>query len=188
MTIGVLALQGDFEKHLETLSRLGVVGRKVKVPCDLIGCTALIIPGGESTTIFRQIAFINLREPLLEFAKKHAIFGTCAGLILMSKNIVDSPTQPFGILDISIQRNAFGSQVDSFIAPIRVNIDPPTICDGFFIRAPKIVAVEPSVQVLATLDNEPVFVRQGRHLGACFHPELTSDPAIHNYFISMSGQ
>lgn len=187
MRIGVLALQGDFSKHIETLLSLGVSAKEVRKPADLVDCDGLIIPGGESTVITRQIDFIGLRKTLEEFAKQKPVFGTCAGLILMSKNIQASPIQTLGLLDVTVARNAFGRQLDSFNASISVQLEKghTNLFPAFFIRAPRIMQVGPQVQVLATYKDEPVLVRQGKHLGATFHPELTSDPMIHAYFLSL---
>lgn len=185
MIIGVLALQGDFAKHEEMLRSLGVAVKQVRQPQDLEACDGLIIPGGESTTLFRQIDFIKMREALTAFAKNKPVFGTCAGLILMSHEIQSSPFKPLNLLNITIERNAFGKQIDSFHAPIVLQFDKPTPFDAFFIRAPQISLHGPGVEVLADYHGRPVLVKQGIHLGASFHPELTSNPIVHNYFIKM---
>lgn len=187
MLIGVLALQGDFAKHIETIRSLGVTAKEVRKPEDLVDCDGLIIPGGESTAIVRQIDFIGLREPIEQFAKQKPVFGTCAGLILMSKNIQGSSMNSLGLLDITVARNAFGRQLDSFNAPILLQLEKgqDDFFHAFFIRAPRILNVGSEVKILATYNDEPVFIRQGHHLGATFHPELTSDPMIHAYFLSL---
>jgi 5'-phosphate synthase pdxT subunit len=191
MLIGVLALQGDFSKHIQAINALGVKTKEVRKPEDLNECDGLIIPGGESTAMIRQMDFIGLRKPLEAFAKQKPLFGTCAGLILMSKH-VESIQQPFpmktlGLLDLTVQRNAFGRQADSFNAPIQLSLDENSSANfsTFFIRAPRIIQADASVQVLGVYNDEPVLVRQGHHLGACFHPELTDDLTIHRYFLSM---
>ncbi len=184
LTVGVLALQGAFAKHQDALERLGVTTLQVRKPVDLLLCDGLIIPGGESSTIFRQMKYIELINPLLEFAKTKPIFGTCAGLILMSKKIMNFPLEPFGILDVVVERNAYGRQIASF----STEIDIPTLlnkCDALFIRAPRIVQCGPDVQILATYEDEPVLVQQGHHLGATFHAELTTDTVVHEYFLSI---
>ncbi len=185
MRIGVLALQGDFARHAEVLVSLGVEVQEVRKPQELLRCDGLIIPGGESTVIMRQIDFIGLREPLLTFAKKKPIFGTCAGLILMSKTIQSSPLKPLQLLDIEIERNAYGRQIESFQSSILLNLSSghPKIFPAFFIRAPRIRTCSNQVEVLAELNGEPILIRQGHHLGATFHPELTSDPLVHQYFV-----
>lgn len=197
MRIGVLALQGDFAKHLALLRRLGVEGIEVRRPEELDKCDGLIIPGGESTTMLRQIAFIGLREPLHLFAAKKPVFGTCAGMILMSKEIVDgdsapakklgpSQQQPFGWLDIGIQRNGFGRQVDSFQTTLSLsNPSLPSSLSALFIRAPRVRRVGPGVMTLASYLEEPVLLQQGHHLAASFHPELTDDPTVHLYFMHL---
>ena len=187
MIIGVLALQGDFAKHAEVLRSLGIEVQEVRKPQDLLLCEGLIIPGGESTVILRQINFIGLREPLLSFARQKPVFGTCAGLILMSKSIQSSPLKPLQILDIEIERNAFGRQIESFHASIVLNLSSghSTIFPAYFIRAPRIRSCGSEVEILAQLEGEPVLVRQGRHLGATFHPELTLDPLVHQYFVEL---
>lgn len=187
LTIGVLALQGDFAKHMEMLTSLGAIVKEVRKLDDLEGCDGLIIPGGESTVMMRQIDFIQMREALVDFAKQKPVFGTCAGLILMSKQIKESPMKPMGLLDIMIERNAFGRQIDSFQAFVEVSLEleHKKLCKGFFIRAPRIRKTDESVKVLGLYENEPVLVQQGHHLGASFHPELTSDPTIHEYFLKI---
>lgn len=195
MIVGVLALQGDFAKHEEVLRSLGVFVKQVRKPTDLIDCSALIIPGGESTTLFRQIDFIQMRPALIEFAKEKNIFGTCAGLILMSHTIEGSNQKPLNILDVTLERNAFGRQIDSFKQDILLHLsfaqsskDKSIRFNAYFIRAPKIASCGSDVEVLATYDEKPVLVRQGKHLGACFHPELTNDPIVHQFFLKMITQ
>jgi len=185
--IGVLALQGAFGKHIEMLQSLGVKTREVRKPADLAACDALIIPGGESTTIMKQIQFIDLSEKLRAFAKKKPIFGTCAGLILMSHEIISDFMNPFQWLDISIERNAFGRQVESFQAEIEISLENKKPCpfNAVFIRAPRIRRVGERIKTLAFYENEPVLVQQDQLLGATFHPELTSNPFIHSYFLSL---
>jgi 5'-phosphate synthase pdxT subunit len=187
MKVGVLALQGDFSKHIQMLQSMGVEGIEVRTPRDLEECEGLIIPGGESTVIMRQIDFIHLREPLINFAKEKPIFGTCAGLIILSKQVEGVPYKTIPLLDIEIKRNAFGSQADSFHAFIELELQPnhPMTFPAYFIRAPRIVGQNKDVQILATLKGEPVLVRQKNTLGASFHPELTDNPLIHQYFINM---
>ncbi len=187
IVVGVLALQGAFSKHIQMLQSLGVQAIEVRKPCDLSRCDGLIIPGGESTTILKQIHYIKLKEELLKFARSKPIFGTCAGLILMSKKILSDTLVPFGILDTEVERNAFGRQADSFILPIELHLDPkkPKPFPCIFIRAPRIRAISPHIQVLAEYEDEPILVRQGFHLGSTFHPELTSDPSIHLYFLKL---
>lgn len=190
MHIGVLALQGDFAKHVEVLHSLGIEALEVRKPSDLTNCDGLIIPGGESTVMLRLIDFIKMRESLLQFADQKPVFGTCAGLILMSKKIHDSSMKPLQLLDLEIDRNAFGRQIESFQTFISLELNPEhsKSFPAFFIRAPKIRKYEKGVQVLGKLKSEPVLVRQGHHLGSSFHPELTLDSQIHQYFIEMIWQ
>ena len=185
--VGVLALQGAFKKHAEMLQKLGVTVVEVRKPADLSKCDALIIPGGESTTIFKQIRFIELAEPLREFAKSNPVFGTCAGLILISQEIIGDTMQPFHLLDVSVERNAFGRQAESFHTEIDLQLKPGQHlpCQAVFIRAPRIRHVGDKVRVLAEYQGEPVLVQQGHHLGATFHPELTDNQTIHEYFLKV---
>ncbi|MEI8365118.1 MAG: pyridoxal 5'-phosphate synthase glutaminase subunit PdxT [Parachlamydiaceae bacterium] len=186
LRVGVLALQGAFAMHLAMLARLGVQAIEVRKPEDLDACDALIIPGGESTVIFKQMRFINFIEPLLDFAKSKPLFGTCAGLILMSNTVVGEKTvEPLNLLNVSIERNAFGRQAESFETDIDFLADTKhrVSIPATFIRAPRIRHVGEGVKVLATFNDEPVLVQQGLHLGAAFHPELTNDPILHLYFL-----
>jgi pyridoxal 5'-phosphate synthase pdxT subunit len=186
MKIGVLAIQGDFAEHIVMLKRLGVETAEVRLPAQLNGLDALIIPGGESTTIGKLAEDFGLIEPLRTFGKTHAIWGTCAGAIFLSKDAVRS--QPLlGIMDIHVVRNAFGRQVDSFEA----DFDLPELGEGgpyhaIFIRAPIIESVEDGVKIIASLpDGRIIAARQGKLLATSFHPELTQDTRFHQYFLSL---
>lgn len=185
--IGVLALQGAFAKHIEMLKSLSIKTKEVRTPKDLVECDALIIPGGESTTISKQIRYIHLEEPIREFAKKKPLFGTCAGLILMSSQVDKGEVQPFKILDVSVERNAYGRQIESFEAEVEVFLDKPLrqTFPAIFIRAPKITHCGQEVEVLSQYRNEPILIRQGKHLAATFHPELSGQNTIHRYFYKM---
>lgn len=187
LVIGVLALQGAFAKHAEVLESLGAEVVEVRKPADLEKCDALVIPGGESTTMMKQMNFINFAEAFQQFSNHKPVFGTCAGLILMSKNIIGDSMQPFKLLDIDVERNAFGRQVESFHADIEVSLKPghSKQIPAVFIRAPRIRRIGEDVKVLAEWEGEPVLVCQGNHLGASFHPELTSNPSIHTYFLNL---
>lgn len=189
LVIGVLALQGAFAKHAHMLHSLNAQAVEVRKPLDLAPCDALIIPGGESTTMMKQMQFINFSDPFREFAKHKPVFGTCAGLILMSHDIIDDEMQPFNLLDISVERNAFGRQVESFYADVDFTPNPAsakkTQLQAMFIRAPRIRRAGPGVQILATYQDEPIIVQQGHHLGASFHPELTLDSTVHAHFLKM---
>ncbi|ADI39045.1 glutamine amidotransferase subunit pdxT [Waddlia chondrophila 2032/99] len=172
--IGILALQGAFEKHAEMLEKLGEAVRFVKRPSDLNGCSGLVIPGGESTTMRIHLKRMEMIPALKRFAEGSPIFGTCAGLILMANEL--------DILDVEIKRNGYGPQVYSFSQPL--DSDLFSAFQGVFIRAPRIQSIGNEVDVLASCGEEPVLVRQGRHLGATFHPELTEDSRIHQEFLS----
>ncbi|MBA2369289.1 MAG: pyridoxal 5'-phosphate synthase glutaminase subunit PdxT [Candidatus Protochlamydia sp.] len=190
MLIGVLALQGNFAKHEQMLKSMGLAVRQVRKPADLEGCDGLIIPGGESTVMLRQMNFIELKRPLLEFAKNKPVFGTCAGLILMSNHIEGSEMMPLGLLDVTVERNAYGRQIESFESSILLNLnkDHEKVVPAFFIRAPRIRSNGKDVSILGLLEEEPVLVQQGFHLGATFHPELTGECTIHEYFIQLVQQ
>lgn len=188
LRIGVLALQGAFAKHIEMLKHMGVEACEVRKPADLAACSGVIIPGGESTTILRQLWFIELFSALADFAREKPLFGTCAGLILMSKEILaNEAMKPFGILDITVERNAFGRQAESFHTQLDVSLSggKPTKYPGVFIRAPRIRHCGPKVKILASYEKEPILIQEGLHLGATFHPELTSNALIHEFFVSM---
>jgi 5'-phosphate synthase pdxT subunit len=187
MRIGVLALQGAFIEHEHMLQRLGVEAREVRLPRDLDGLDGLIIPGGESTTMGKLAVTFGLIEPLQRFAAERAIWGTCAGMILLARDV--GRNQPLiGAMDLQVARNAFGRQVDSF----ETDLDIPALHDpapfhAVFIRAPLIEAVGPSVEVLARLSNgRAVAARQGRLLATSFHPELTGDARLHAYFVKLA--
>jgi 5'-phosphate synthase pdxT subunit len=188
LTVGVLAVQGAVREHLEALRRLGVEGRPVRTPEEIAACDALILPGGESTTIGKLMARFGLLEPVRELAASgKPLLGTCAGAILMGKTVnapaADQPS--LGVMDIAVTRNAFGRQIDSF----ETDLDVKGIAGGpvraVFIRAPIIQSASDSVDVLATHEGRIVAARQRRMLALSFHPELTSDSRIHEYFLAM---
>lgn len=185
--IGVLALQGAFAKHMTMLQSLNVEVLDVRRPEELALCQGLILPGGESTTMRRQIDFIHLGQALKDFSKTKPMFGTCAGLILMSKEILEDPMETFGILDVVVERNAFGRQYESFSINLKAKLSPSKsdLIQAVFIRAPRIRHWGNEVEVVSSLEGEPVLIRQGIHLGATFHPELTHDLSIHKYFVSI---
>jgi 5'-phosphate synthase pdxT subunit len=190
MKIGVLALQGAFIEHEHVLARLGVQPVEVRLPEHLEGLDGLIIPGGESTTMGLLAQKWGLLEPMQAFARSgRPIWGTCAGMILLAKEVVDGvPGQPIlGLMDITVRRNAFGRQVDSFEADLAVPLlgDPPF--HAVFIRAPVIEGVGAGVEVLAALeDGTAVAVQQGNLLATAFHPELTRDERFHHYFLKLT--
>lgn len=191
MKIGVLALQGDFLEHIQMLQRLGVEAVEVRLPRHLEGLDGLIIPGGESTTIGKLMVDFDLLEPIRNFGRSHALWGTCAGAILLSKD-VHRPQPLLGLMDITIQRNAFGRQVASFEAELEVPElnrfgESPRPYHAIFIRAPIIESVHGEARVLATLpDGRIVAAQQGHLLATSFHPELTADTRFHEYFLSLA--
>ena len=187
MKIGVLAIQGDFAEHIVMLKRLGVETAEVRLPAHLDELDGLIMPGGESTTIGKLAVDYGLLEPLRVFGKTHPVWGTCAGAILLSKDARrDQPL--LGLMDITVQRNGFGRQVDSFEADLVI----PELGKGgpyhaIFIRAPIIEAVEGDAKILSKLsDGRIVAAQQGSLLATSFHPELTDDTRFHNYFLALA--
>lgn len=191
MKIGVLALQGDFAEHIKMLKQLRVETVEVRLPKQLKGLDGLIIPGGESTTIGKLAQAYDLMGPLQSFGQQHAIWGTCAGAIFLSKDVRrDQPL--LGLMDIKVQRNAFGRQVDSFEADLDVpELKQATGKNGpfhaVFIRAPIIEAVGEDARVLASVgDKRIVAAQQGHLLATSFHPELTNDTRFHEYFLSLA--
>jgi len=188
MRIGVLALQGSFGEHLAILTRLGAECWAVRLPAHLADLDGLIIPGGESTTIGKLAAAYHLFEPLRAFGRQRPLWGTCAGAIFLAKDVHTS--QPLlGLMDITIARNAFGPQVNSFETELDVPAlalvdDPPRPYPAVFIRAPLIEAVHGAARVLASLpDGRIVAAEDGHLLATCFHPELTGDDRFHRYFL-----
>ncbi|MFQ5729927.1 MAG: pyridoxal 5'-phosphate synthase glutaminase subunit PdxT [Waddliaceae bacterium] len=184
--VGVLALQGAFAKHMAMLHSIQVKAKPVRRPQELKECDALVIPGGETTTMMRRIDFIGLREFLVEFAEKKPIFGTCAGLVLMAKEVVGGSVTPLGLMNIVVERNGYGRQYESFSAGIfPLFPEMGRSFRGVFIRAPRLRRVGKGVTVLATFDGEPVLVQQNHFLAASFHPELTDNSAIHRFFLNL---
>ena len=190
MKIGVLALQGDFAEHIIMLKELGVETAEVRLPGHLNDLDGLIIPGGESTTIGKLAVAYDLMEPLKTFGQRHAIWGTCAGAIFLSKDV--SRDQPLlGLMDIKVERNAFGRQVDSFeagldIAELKQATGTDEAFHAVFIRAPIIESVSRDAKILASLsDGRIVAAQQGHFLATSFHPELTGDKRFHEYFLSL---
>lgn len=186
MEIGVLALQGDFEEHCSVLAALGASPRQVRLPGELSGISGLIIPGGESTTLGKLAVTYGLLEPLREVSRRIPVWGTCAGLVFMASDV--GRDQPIlRILDVVVQRNAFGRQVESFEQDLDIQGIEGGSLPGIFIRAPVITRIGPGVAVMCRLnDGRIVAVRQGRLLAAAFHPELTGDRRLHNYFLSLA--
>jgi 5'-phosphate synthase pdxT subunit len=174
VTVGVLALQGGFEAHAKVLRRLGATVREIRTPTDLLGIDALVIPGGESTTIGLGVEREGLGEPLIEFARSgKPVLGTCAGMIMLDR-------EHLGVLDIGVRRNAFGRQLASFEAELSFDGTP---IDAVFIRAPWVEEAGEGVEVLAEVDGHPVAVRQGNILAVAFHPELSDATVLHEWLL-----
>jgi pyridoxal 5'-phosphate synthase pdxT subunit len=188
MRIGVLALQGDFEEHCAVLTRLGVEVLEVRLPQHLEKLNGLIIPGGESTTIGKLAERFGLLDPLRLRAKSMAMWGTCAGLVFMARDV--GMSQPLlGVMDMVVQRNAFGRQVDSFEEDLEIRGIDGGPFHAVFIRAPVIGEVGPKVEVLCRLgDGRTVAVREGHLIATSFHPELTRDDRLHRYFLRMAAE
>jgi len=178
--IGVLALQGDFEAHCRAIERAGAQAVEVRTAEELQSVDALVIPGGESTTMLKLLGIEALFQPLAEFGAQKPIFGTCAGAILLAKDVLSPKQASLGLLDLTVERNAYGRQIDSRIAEI--SVDGKTT-EAVFIRAPIIRRVGPGVKVLAEYLGTPVLVEQGKHMVATFHPELTNTDTVHRHFI-----
>jgi pyridoxal 5'-phosphate synthase pdxT subunit len=184
-TIGVLAIQGDVPEHLRALEHAGAEAVRVRRAEELDHVDGLVIPGGESTTVGMLLERFGLMDPLRRrITAGMPVFGTCTGLILMAKEIEGSSQPRIGCMDISVRRNAYGRQVDSFETEVRATGLAEPI-RAVFIRAPQVTAVLPGVEVLAETDDGPILVRQGNLLGATFHPELTGDSRIHRLFVDM---
>jgi 5'-phosphate synthase pdxT subunit len=187
--IGILALQGDVREHATALREVGADPVEVRLPRDLVGLDGLILPGGESTTMRKLIDLYGLREPIQALAHGGAaLYGTCAGMILLANRIADGDEPVLRLLDITVQRNAYGRQLDSFEADLEI----PSLGDeplhGVFIRAPVVSEVGPDVEVLARdPDGRPIAVRQGRVMATAFHPELTGDRRLHRLLLELIG-
>jgi pyridoxal 5'-phosphate synthase pdxT subunit len=186
--VGVLALQGDFEAHGKALERAGAEPVEVRTAAQLAGLDGLVIPGGESTTMLKLLRLENMLAPLAKFGRRKPIFGTCAGAILVAKEVSNPAQESLGLMDIGIERNAYGRQIDSRVAEISPGPEfekrtAPGKLEAVFIRAPIIRRVGEGARVLASYNGDPVLVEQGRHLAATFHPELTSDGRVHDFFL-----
>ncbi|HEX5323586.1 MAG TPA: pyridoxal 5'-phosphate synthase glutaminase subunit PdxT [Capsulimonadaceae bacterium] len=195
--VAVVSLQGDFERHLARLAEIGAEGYEARLPAEIVSADAVILPGGESTTIGKLLARYELDKAIKNAHNQgKPIYGTCAGLILLARQIEQGTEERggqnlLGLLDITVERNAFGRQVDSFES----SIDAPTLVEkggpplsAVFIRAPIVTSMGSEVEALGRYNGKVVLVRQGKLLGSAFHPELTGDPRIHRYFLSLIGQ
>jgi len=189
--IGVLALQGNFEKHQVALHDSGVETIQVKKPEHLKVCDGLVIPGGESTTITKLMSALNLYDSIIDFASHYPIMGTCAGIILLASYVDDNRVKPLKLLDATVTRNAYGRQIDSFIIDLEADFmnnsdgHHDTSFKSIFIRAPRIIKTGKNVVTLIKLNNESVMVQENNILGLTFHPELTEDYRIHKYFLTI---
>ena len=187
--VGVLALQGDFEAHSRAVSRAGAEPVLARTPSDLEDLDGLVIPGGESTTMLKLLNAGGMVEPLIEFGRQRPIFGTCAGAILLASEVTHPAQQSLALMDLTVERNAYGRQIDSRVAqltpePAFTQRTHAGDLEAVFIRAPIIRHMGPDARVLATYQGDPVLVEQGRHLVATFHPELSSDSRVHELFVS----
>ncbi len=181
-TIGILALQGDFDAHRKAVERAGGRPVEVRTAKELDACDGLIVPGGESTTMLKLLEIEGLTDPLREFAAQKPVFGTCAGAILLAHSVT-KPAQPsLNLIDIDVERNAYGRQIDSRITRVQTGDNE---MEAVFIRAPKILRVGTGGKVLATYKGDPVWVEQGRHMVTTFHPELTADSRVHERFLRL---
>jgi len=178
--VGVLALQGDFAAHCEALQAAGAIPVEVRTAEDLRGVDGLVLPGGESTTMLKLLDVEHLFEPLAEFGREKPIFGTCAGAILLAKQVANPVQRSLGLMDLTVERNAYGRQIDSRISTIDIQGQP---AEAVFIRAPIIRRTGPDVSVLASYQNAPVLVSQGLHMVATFHPELSRTNTVHARFV-----
>jgi 5'-phosphate synthase pdxT subunit len=184
-TIGILALQGDFEAHAAAIIRAGARASEVRTIEQLNAVDALVIPGGESTTMLKLMSYYGLFEPLKQFAAAKPVFGTCAGAILLARDVLSPAQASLDVLDMTIERNAYGRQLDSHVARLQGHaLDGDAELEAVFIRAPIIRRVGETGKVLASHNGDPVLVDFGRHLVATFHPELTADPRVHRHFLS----
>jgi 5'-phosphate synthase pdxT subunit len=185
-TVGVLALQGDFEAHCRAVERVGARAVAVRTTSDLAQCDGLILPGGESSTMLKLLDQEGLTEPLKHFGENKPIYGSCAGAILLAREVTHPPQASLGLMDISVERNAYGRQIDSRIVqiPIAENDDGEGgEMEAVFIRAPIIRHLGSGANVLARYDGDPVWVELGRHMVTTFHPELTADTRVHRRFV-----
>ena len=188
MLIGVLAIQGDFIEHINILQALGVECREIRLPEQLSDVEGLIIPGGESTTLSRLLTRYNLRQPIKQLATDgKPLWGTCAGMIMMASEITENDPVPLEIMDIGVQRNAFGRQIDSFEQELEITGFDETPYHAIFIRAPVIKRVGSGVSIMASLqDGRPVAVQQANLMATSFHPELTKDARFHTHFLNLN--
>jgi pyridoxal 5'-phosphate synthase pdxT subunit len=182
VAIGVLALQGDFAAHCAALRRAGALAREVRTAEQLRACDGLVVPGGESTTMLKLLGIENLFEPLRRFGQAKPIYGTCAGAILLAQAVTHPAQASLALVDIDVERNAYGRQVDSRIVAIGTEVGQ---LEAVFIRAPIIRRVGPGVRVLASYSGDPVWIEDGLHMVTTFHPELAENQVVHAHFVGM---
>ncbi|MGB8260751.1 MAG: pyridoxal 5'-phosphate synthase glutaminase subunit PdxT [Terracidiphilus sp.] len=182
LRIGVLAIQGNFASHAEALGEAGAEAVEVRKPEELGALDGLVLPGGESTTMLKFLEKQHFFDALKDFCGRKPVFGTCAGAILLAREVVHPPQRSLGLLDAKVERNAYGRQIDSSIL-LADSFLPGGPLEMVFIRAPRILSVGPAVEVLARRDGHPVLVRQGSILAATFHPELSRDRRVHRLFV-----
>ena len=185
--IGVLALQGDFAAHLSLFAKLGIEAVAVRRAEELAQIEGLVLPGGESTTLAKLIDTLQLREPLHEFAAEKPVLGTCAGAILLADQLSnDGGVEPLRVMDMDVERNGFGRQIDSFedVVGVADGVEGEGPAHGVFIRAPRIRRVGRGLEVLGVYQQEPVVVREGRHVALTFHPEINGDPRWHRFWLN----
>ena len=183
VTVGVLALQGDFARHIDALKRLRISAHAIRWPEELEQCQGLILPGGESTTFVNLLEKTGLAETIVHFASAHPVMGTCAGLITLAATLVNQSMKTLGLIDLKVERNAYGRQIDSFMEPVDIPVFENPVFEGVFIRAPKIRSMGAEVEALGFHHDDVVMARNERILVCTFHPELTRDTRVHRYFI-----
>lgn len=181
-TVGILALQGDFEAHSKAIQKAGGRPLEVRTRDEMAQCDGLILPGGESSTMLKLLEYENLLEPLRAFGQQKPIYGTCAGAILLAKEVSHPAQMSLGLMDIDVERNAYGRQIDSRIADVEMTAGDKF--EAVFIRAPIIRRSGPDVHVIAKYNGDPVWAEQGRHMVTTFHPELTTDVRVHRRFLA----
>ena len=182
--IGVLAIQGDYAAHAEALAASGAEPVEVRKPEQLEGLDGLILPGGESTTMLKFLERLRFFDRLVDFCGVKPVFGTCAGAILLAREVLNPPQRSLGVLDAIVERNAYGRQIDSAILTAETSL-PGGPLEMVFIRAPRIIEVGAGVEVLARREGSPVLVRQGNIMAATFHPELSADRRVHSFFAGL---
>ena len=182
--IGILAIQGNFESHARAIEEAGGCAKEVRLPEELTSLEGLVLPGGESTTMLRHLEKRGFFDALVEFGSRKPVFGTCAGAILLATRVLHPEQRSLGLLDATIERNAYGRQIDSSILTAATGLGGEAL-EMVFIRAPRFTQVGDSVTVLASREASPVLVRQGHILAATFHPELSADRRVHGLFVEM---